>query len=71
MMREVNNHFPLPDESVGIGGLNVVKIMEHDWKYGHLSLKVQWNGGDTSWEQLRDMREHYPKITARYICKIT
>ena len=67
MAREVNDEFSCPDEAAGLGGSKVIKIVQHDWKFGHLHLKVLWSSGQTSWEQLKDMREDHPKITARYI----
>ena len=67
MAREVNDELSCTDEAAGLGGSKVMKIVQHDWKFGHLHLKVLWSSGQTSWEQLKDMREDYPKITARYI----
>ena len=68
MATEVNDHLSRPDEAEGVGGSNVVEIVSHDWKLGHLQFKVRWSSDDTtSWEHIKDMREDYPKMTARYI----
>jgi len=67
MATEVNDHLSRPDEAEGIGGSNVVEIVSHDWKLGHLQFKVRWSSNETTWEHIKDMREDYPKMIARYI----
>ena len=42
-------------------------IIENDRKLGKLHFKLDWNGGDTTWESLKEMREEYPRITAQCI----
>jgi hypothetical protein len=34
---------------------------------GRLKLKVTWATEQTTWEELRDMKEDHPKMTAEYI----
>ena len=68
-VKEVNDHLSRPDEAEGIGGSNVQEIIGHDWRNGQVHFKVDWSSGDTSWEHLKDMREDYPKMTARYIVR--
>ena len=67
MVQEVNDHLSRPEEGPDIGGSGVTRIILHDWRLGYLHLKVQWSSGQTSWEHIRDMREDYPRLTARYI----
>ena len=68
-VKEVNDHLSRPDEAKGIGGSNLQEIIGHDWRNGQVHFKVDWSSGDTSWEHLKDMREDYPKMTARYIVR--
>ena len=58
-----------PSESATVGGGKAVAIAAHDWREGRLRLKVVWSTDDTSWEELRDMKEDYPRMTAQYIVK--
>ena len=67
MAREINDHLSRPDEAEGIGGSTVMEIVAHEWKLGHVHFKVQWSTNQTTWEHIKDMREDYPKMTARYI----
>eukprot|EP00957_Ditylum_brightwellii_P191068 14548167-Ditylum_brightwellii.AAC.1 len=46
-----------------------MEIILHDWRFGHLHLKVKWSSGNTTWKMLKDMREDYPRMTARYIVR--
>ena len=66
-IKEVNDHLSRPDEAEGIGGSWVTEIIAHDWRLGQAHFKAQWNGGQTTWEHLKEMREDYPKMTAQYI----
>ena len=66
-IKETNDHLSRPDEAEGIGGSCVEEIVAHDWRLGQVHFKVQWSGGDTTWEHLKDMREDYPRLTAQYI----
>ena len=68
-VKEVNDHFSRPDEAEGIGGSFVQEIVGHEYKIGHLHLKVIWSGGYTSLEHLQDMREDYPRMIAQYIVR--
>jgi len=67
MATKVNDHLSRLDEAEGISGSNVVEIVLHDWKLGHLQIKVCWSSNYTTWEHIKDMREDYPKMTVRYI----
>lgn len=69
MVKEVNDYLSRPDEAEGIGGSKVMEIVKHDWKNGAAHFKVTWSSGETTWEHLKDMREDYPRMTARYIVK--
>ena len=67
-MDEVNEHFSNLEDPPDIGGSRVLEIVNHDWKWGQPIFKVRWSGGnETSWETLKDMRQDYPSMTARYI----
>ena len=68
MQKEVNDAFPTKDSaSSGIGGAHVAAIIGHNWIDGRLKLKVEWNTEQSSWEELPDMKEDYPKMTAHYL----
>ena len=59
-IKETNDHLSRPDEAEGVGGSCVKEIVEHDWRLGQVHFKVEWSGGDTTWEHLKDMHEDYP-----------
>ena len=44
-----------------------MEIIAHEWRLRHVHFKVQWSTSQTVWEHIKDMREDYPKMTARYI----
>src|SRR5688572_6076343 len=50
-----------------IGDARPLKILEHTWKDGGLILKVAWNSAQSIWETLKDLKEDYPSLTAKYI----
>ena len=68
MNKEVNDAFPEKDSaSSGIGGAHVTAIIGHNWIDGRLKLKVEWSTEQSSWEELLDMEEDYPRKTAHYL----
>jgi hypothetical protein len=68
MDSEVNSTFSEQDTSKSsIGGAHVKAIIGHNWIAGRLKTKVKWNTKQTSWEELKDMKEDYPQMTARYL----
>ena len=69
MIRDVNYHLSHPYESEGIGGSTVMEIISHDWKLGHLHLKVWWSSNETTWEHLKDIQEDYPNTIVWYIVR--
>jgi hypothetical protein len=57
MHQEVNDAFSdLSATPSGIGGIE-----------GRLKLKVKWSSEQSSWEELRNMKEDYPKLMAGYL----
>jgi hypothetical protein len=42
-------------------------IIGHNWIKGRLKLKVEWNSEQSLWEELQDMKEDHPKMTAGYL----
>jgi hypothetical protein len=68
MTDEVNEAFSEQAASPsGIGGVHVKCIVGHNWIEGRLKMKVEWSSEQSSWEELRDMKEDYPKMTASYL----
>jgi hypothetical protein len=68
MDSEVNDAFSEHDASPeAIGGVHVKVITGHNWIEGRLKMKVEWSTEQTSWEELKDMKEDYPQMTARYL----
>lgn len=66
-IREINDQFSRPDESMQIGGSKIIGITAHNWKMGQLQFKVQMSDDGTSWESFKDLREDCPKLVAQYI----
>jgi hypothetical protein len=65
MHQEVNKEFSGQSATQsGIGGVHVKCIVGHNWIEGRLKLKVEWSSEQSSWEELRNMNEDYPKLTA-------
>ena len=45
----------------------LTNIIDDRWKEGTLTLKVQWENEDTTWETLRDLKEDHPRLVASYL----
>ena len=68
MSKEVNDAFPEKDSaSSGIGKAHDIAIIGHNWIDGCLKWKVEWNTEQSSWEELLDMKEDYPRKTAHHL----
>jgi hypothetical protein len=68
MTSEINDYLDTNESAAsGVGGAHVTKIVGHNWMDGRLKLKVTWATEQTTWEELRDMKEDHPKMTAEYI----
>eukprot|EP00957_Ditylum_brightwellii_P032288 2446180-Ditylum_brightwellii.AAC.1 len=64
---KINDQLSRSDETTNVGGSGVTEIVGHQWWYGQLCLKIQWSGSDTTWENLKDMCQDHPRITAHYV----
>jgi hypothetical protein len=69
MVEEVNADFSINDLNSGIGGARVTRIIGHNWFEGRLKFKVEWESEQTTWENLRDLKEDHPRMVASYILK--
>jgi hypothetical protein len=69
MAEEVNADFSFNDSNSSIGGASVTKIVGHNWFEGRLKLKVEWDSEQTTWEDLGDLKEDHPRMSAGYILK--
>jgi hypothetical protein len=67
MAEAVDADFSINDSNSGIGGAHVTRIIGHNWFEGLLKLKVEWDSEQRTWEDLRDLKEDFPRITANYI----
>jgi hypothetical protein len=67
MEREVNAEYATHENESPIGGAYVTSIVGHNWIEGHLKLKVEWTTEQTTWEELKDLKEDQPRLTANYI----
>ena len=47
----------------------MLDIIGHDWRLVQAHFKVIWSSKNNSWEQLKDIQEYYPRMTANYIVK--
>ena len=45
----------------------LTNIINDRWKESTLTLKVQWDNEDTTWETLRDLKEDHPRLVASYL----
>ena len=43
------------------------EILSHGWYEGRPRLKVLWDTEQTTWEELKDMKDDYPKLTTHFI----
>ena len=67
MIPEINNALSSGKKEVRVGGAILTNIIDDRWKEGTLTLKVQWDNEDTSWETLRDLKEDHPRLVASYL----
>ena len=45
----------------------MAKIVGHDWRFGNLHLKVEWDTGQTTWEIVKDMKLDHLSMIAQHI----
>ena len=68
MISEVYNEYSDTSTSLkGVSGIQVKEILTYNWFKENLKLKVLWETEQISWEDLEDMKEDYPQLTARFI----
>jgi hypothetical protein len=67
MSREVNAEFATHEDESMIGGAQITNIVGHNWIEGRLKLKAEWSTEQMTWEELKDLKEDQPRLTANYI----
>ena len=67
MIPEINDSLSLGKKEVRFGGTMLTNIINDRRKEGTLTLKVQWDNEDTTWETLRDHKEDHPQLVASYL----
>ena len=64
MIPEINDALSSGRKEVRVGGAMLTNIIDDRWKEGTLTLKVQWDNEDTTWETLQDLKEDHPRLVA-------
>ena len=54
-------------KEVRVSGAMLTNIIDYKWKEDTLTLKVQWDNKDTTWETLRDLKEDHPRLVVSYL----
>ena len=67
MIPEINDALSSVQKEVRVGGAMLTDIIDDKWKKGILTLKVQWDNKDTTWESLQDIKEYHPRLVASYL----
>ena len=67
MIPEINDALSSGRKEVRVGGAMLTNITDDIWKEGTLTLKVQWDNEDTTWETLQDLKEDHPQLVASYL----
>ena len=67
MIPEINDALSSGKKEVQVGGAILTNIINDRLKEGTLTLKVQWDNEDTTWETLRDLKEDQPRLVASYL----
>ena len=67
MIPEINDALSSGKKEVRVGGAMLTNIINSRWKEGTLTLKVQWDNEDTTWETLQSLKEYYPRLVASYL----
>ena len=60
MIPEINDALSSGKKEVRVGGAMLKNIIDNRWKEGTLTLNVQCDNEDTTWETLRDIKEEHP-----------
>ena len=56
MIPEINDALSSGRKEVRVGNAMLTNIINDKWKEGTLTLKVQWDNEDTTWETLQDLK---------------
>ena len=67
MIPKINHALSSGRKEVRVGVAMLTDIIDHKWREGILTLKVQWDNKDTTWETLQDLKEDHPRLVASYI----
>jgi hypothetical protein len=57
MSREVNAEFATHEDESTIGGAQIINIVGHNCIEGRLKLKAEWSTEQTTWAELKDLKE--------------
>ena len=67
MIPGINDALSSGRKEVRFSGAMLTNIIKDRWKEGKLTLKVQWDNGDTTRATLRDLKEDHPRLFAYYL----
>ena len=67
MITKINKALSLVKKEVRVSGAMLTNIINNIRKEGTLTLKVQWENKDTTWETLQDLKEDHPRLFASYL----
>ena len=67
MIPKINDALSSGRKEVRVGGAMLTNIIDNERKEGTLTLKVQWDNKDTTWETLQDLKEDHPVLVASYL----
>ena len=64
MIPKINDAISSCRKEVRVGGTMLTDIIDDKCREGMLTLKVQWDNEDTTWETLQDLREYHSRLVA-------
>ena len=67
MIPKINDALSSGRKEVQVGGAMLTNIINEKWKEVTLTLKVQWDNKDTTWETLQDLKEDHPRLVTSYL----
>ena len=67
MITEINNKILPGKDKVEIWGATLTHITGHKWEEGRMVFEAAWTTGETSWEDLKDLKEDQTRMTTIYI----
>ena len=67
MIPKINDALSSGRKEFRVGRDMLTNIIDNRWKEGTLTLKVQRDNKDTTWETLQDLKEYHPRLVAFYL----